>query len=279
MTSVRAVMTPNPVVATVPGMRRDLLKLFLKHPFAGLPVVKSGQKKLVGLVTRAEVLTQPDEDQVALLMNPNPFTTYPEAHVREAARMIFQNNLRMLPVVNGANELVGVLTPADLLGLLQTHRGFVSTYLRRHVVPCFAQTPANVALEIFRSTRARALPLLSESGLLCGILTDADLLAQAQVTDTIVKTVAGAGEDSDEWTWEGLRDVQRLEHATTRIDVPARPVAEFMVQDVVTVRPNAPVGEAARKMLERNLSQLPVVEGEGRVVDLLTDLDLVAALV
>lgn len=278
MTSVREVMTPDPVVATVPSARRELLKLFLQHEFAGYPVVKVGSKKLVGLVTRQRILDQPDEDQVALLMDPNPPTTYPEAHVREAARTLSASRLRTLPVVTSANDLTGVITPADLLEVLRAHRGLVSTFRANRAVPCHESTPANVAMEALRITRASALPVLDSEGLLSGIVTDGDLLSHAEVTDTIVRSVTGIGGDSDEWTWEGLRDVRRLEHAQTRIDMPRRPVADFMVREVQTVLPTATVGEAAHKMLAGRLSQLPVVDGENRLVDLLYDLDLVAAL-
>lgn len=278
MTSVRDVMTEKPVAATVPSSRRDLMPLFLKHGHAGFPVVRAGSQKLLGLVTRHDILSQPDEDQVALLMNPNPLTTYPTAHVREAARMLRHGQARTLPVVTNENDLVGILTPADLLEVLRGQAGPVSPHLGRRHVPVHRGTPAPVAFEILRSTRVGALPVLGDDGALCGILTDGDLLERAEVTDTIVHTVAGIAAEGDEWTWEGLRDVRRLQHATTRIDLPPRPVGDFMVADVVTVMPQTSVGQAAARMLEGNFSQLPVVDGEGRVVDLLTDVDLLGVL-
>ncbi len=48
---------------------------------------------------------------------------------------------------------------------------------------------------------------------------------------------------------------------------------EIMTHRVVTIGPDATVGEAARMMLERNVSCLPVVDERGRLVGILTHTD------
>jgi CBS domain-containing protein len=50
--------------------------------------------------------------------------------------------------------------------------------------------------------------------------------------------------------------------------------AELMTRDLVTVRPEAPLADAIRLMLEHRVSGLPVVEEGGRLVGLLTEGDL-----
>ncbi len=47
-----------------------------------------------------------------------------------------------------------------------------------------------------------------------------------------------------------------------------------MSTQVMTVRPDSPVRDAARLMLERNISGLPVVDTSGRVVGIVTEHDL-----
>ena len=51
-------------------------------------------------------------------------------------------------------------------------------------------------------------------------------------------------------------------------------VADFMTREVVTVRPDTPVLIAARQMLERKISGLPVVDDAGCVVGIVTEHDL-----
>jgi CBS domain-containing protein len=51
-------------------------------------------------------------------------------------------------------------------------------------------------------------------------------------------------------------------------------VGEFMTAQVVTIHPDSPVRDAARLMLERKISGLPVVDATGHVVGILTEHDL-----
>jgi len=50
---------------------------------------------------------------------------------------------------------------------------------------------------------------------------------------------------------------------------------DVMTADVVTVRPTTPVAEAARLMVDRRISGLPVVTEEGRLVGIVSQADLV----
>ena len=49
---------------------------------------------------------------------------------------------------------------------------------------------------------------------------------------------------------------------------------DIMVREVVTATPELSVGTAARRMLEHRIGCLPVVEGRGRLVGILTDADI-----
>ena len=51
-------------------------------------------------------------------------------------------------------------------------------------------------------------------------------------------------------------------------------VSDFMTREVVTVRPDTPVLIAARQMLERKISGLPVVDAAGCVVGIVSEHDL-----
>jgi len=52
--------------------------------------------------------------------------------------------------------------------------------------------------------------------------------------------------------------------------------AEFMTVNVVTLRPDTPVKVAAATMAERNIASAPVVDESGRLVGMLSELDLLA---
>lgn len=52
-------------------------------------------------------------------------------------------------------------------------------------------------------------------------------------------------------------------------------ISELMTREVITVHPDTPVVEIARKMLQHNISGVPVVERDGRLVGIVTEADLV----
>src|SRR5688572_19396536 len=111
-------MDPSPPTAEVPSARADLVALFTKLRVRGIAVVKAGSKKLAGVVLRTDLLRDPDETQVSLIMNPNPYTMYMQAPMREAAAALVQTQMPLLPVVTGSNDLVGVVSTESCLQAL-----------------------------------------------------------------------------------------------------------------------------------------------------------------
>ena len=74
-----------------------------------------------------------------------------------------------------------------------------------------------------------------------------------------------------------FKEIYRLafQHALERLnrDVSA---AEIMTRDVVTVNPDTPVAEVAAAMGRRGISGLPVVDGENKVVGMISEKDFLA---
>jgi len=53
-------------------------------------------------------------------------------------------------------------------------------------------------------------------------------------------------------------------------------IRDLMTKDVITIGPEAPLKEAARRMLEARVSGLPVTDAEGNLVGIVTEADFVA---
>ena len=56
-------------------------------------------------------------------------------------------------------------------------------------------------------------------------------------------------------------------------------VAEVMHSPVVTISPGEPLSEAARKMIDQRIGGLPVMDSDGEMVGILTETDLLRALI
>src|SRR3990170_6632040 len=112
---VRDVMVREVAFSELPGSRDEVLEILKSKHISGVPIVKSGE--LVGIVTRTDLLKNPEEEQIALIMTRNPVTISPGKSIAEAARVILENNIRRLPVVEDS-KLLGILTIADIVGAI-----------------------------------------------------------------------------------------------------------------------------------------------------------------
>jgi len=56
-------------------------------------------------------------------------------------------------------------------------------------------------------------------------------------------------------------------------------VSEVMHSPVVTIKPGEPLSEAARQMIDNRIGGLPVLDANGQVIGILTETDLLRALI
>lgn len=106
------IMNPKVIYATLPSNRQKVLQLFKEHGISAVPVLKEG--KLVGIVTRKDLLRKIDEDQLALLMTPNPVTVSVEDSIEKVVSILSTTPFRRLPVLDG-ERLAGIITVRDIV--------------------------------------------------------------------------------------------------------------------------------------------------------------------
>ena len=109
-----------------------------------------------------------------------------------------------------------------------------------------------IADDIMKLGRIRHLPVLGGDGRLVGILSQRDLFRGA-----LARTL-GYGEHAQQKLFGILR------------------VKEVMTNDPETIEPDAPAAEAARRLVEKKIGCLVVVDGGG-LAGILTETDFVAA--
>jgi CBS domain-containing protein len=272
-------MTSNPIVAQVPGSRAEVLKIMVQHNLTGLPVVRRNDGSLAGMITREDIFDRPDEEQAAMIMQREHPSISPKASVEEAAKLLVEGTTRHLPVVEG-NRLVGILTPTDLLCIVEK-RGIdspVETVIRSPCVPIFQESPLAVASIILKVSKSSALPVLDEHGRLTGIVTDRDIFNKSYVEGAEAVSEMGL-EEEDHWSWDGLRNVMKLWYEVSKIELPGMPIREIMVKDPITVFKKTAISEAARIMRKNDFGQLPVRDNKDRLLAMIYDHDIISVLI
>ena len=118
-----------------------------------------------------------------------------------------------------------------------------------HPVTVTPETSLHDALRAMREAKVRRLPVLGKAGKLVGIVLEKDLLYASPSPATSLS-------------------VYELNYLVSKITV-----NELMTRDVVTVGEDCPLEEAARIMVDNNISGLPVMRGD-TLVGMITESDL-----
>jgi acetoin utilization protein AcuB len=132
----------SPAVTIIPDTSlQAALNLMHEHRFRRLPVVDE-KGRLVGIVSERDLLyaSPPPatllsglelnyvltERRVDEIMTRNVLTATPDTFVEDAARLMVDNKVGGLPVVEGDNHVVGVITETDVF------RAFIELYRAGH---------------------------------------------------------------------------------------------------------------------------------------------------
>ncbi len=276
---IEDVMSTDLIVGYVPGTVKDALKILAKHNVSGMPILKKGTKNVVGVVTRTDIFRNSDEEQLALIMSDKVHLVEKEQDVKVAAKLLYQNRIHGLPVVNKRKQIVGIISPTDILkSLSERKREVAEKYYTNMVVPVYEETPINIVMEIINITSENALPVINDDLKLAGIVSDGDLFKLSHIKESVSRSDMGIGDDEDQWTWEGIRDTIRLYYSTSKVDLPSVAVKEVMVKNVVKAFKNTSISEIAQKMVKNNISHVPIVDESERLIGMVSDIDLMACM-
>ncbi len=119
------------------------------------------------------------------------------------------------------------------------------------------------ATEMLIGKAYRALPVVDAERRVVGILTDGDLLARLDLPDASLQRALTEAELNRELAL--LRDSGQT-------------VADLMVSPVITVTEDTPIADAVRVMTERGIKRLPVVDHKGKLVGMVSRVDVLRAL-
>jgi CBS domain-containing protein len=278
--NVEEIMSKELIVGYVPGTVEEALDILSKNDVSGIPVLKKGTDLIKGVVTRTDIFKNAEEDQLAMVMNEEYISVKPKDTIEKAAKILHEERIHGLPVVSSKGQIEGIISPREILKVLvqQKHEETVESVATTRVVPVYKETPINIVMEIINITNENALPVLDEHRKVIGIVSDGDIFKLSQIKEEIEESKMGIGDDEDQWTWEGIRDTVRMYHSTSEVSLPMEPVEKVMIKEVKTATKRTPICDVAKMMTKHDISHVPLVNSEDRLVGMVTDIDLMACL-
>ncbi len=274
---VKDVMSKDVVSVSVPGSRDKALEAIVKGGVSLLPVIKEGTKKLVGILTRSDLITNPDEEQIAMLMSRDLVTVELNDSLEDVAEKMVNNNVRRIPVVDG-EDLVGIITAFDMVSAAISEMDIkdpVEKYMITTVPTAWDQTPLNVAFEIMSHFGLKSLIGLDKNGELSGILTETDFISESEVISERTEHSSSVGTEGDKWSWDST-SVLYIEK--NKLKFTDKVLHEVSSKKITTANTKTKVSTCAERMKSLNVEQLPVLGINGELVGLVRASDLIKAL-
>ncbi len=139
----------------------------------------------------------------------------------------------------------------------------VKEIMTRDTVSLNAEDTIHEALTLMGENRVSALPVLDRRERCIGILSTADLVDMTRDVDEDLQQLDLVDPVSQKFLIDKLADSLGSEKVQT-----------YMSESVTTVGPETLVGKATREMLRNRVHHLPVVDTDGRLVGILSTLDL-----
>jgi CBS domain-containing protein len=122
-----------------------------------------------------------DDIFVARLMSTDLHTASPETPVEEAARILIENDVGSLPIVDEADRLVGILTTTDFVTVVANSQPkaetTVSEYMTTDVVTTSLQESIRDVADVMIEHGFHHVPVVDEDRVVIGMLSTADLAA------------------------------------------------------------------------------------------------------
>jgi CBS domain-containing protein len=310
---VEEIMTRDVATIAPEAPLTEVVEKLLNKDYTALPVVDAAGQ-VVGIVSDTDLLQRGDMEvslslkkaldpdvartllarlrrstrTVSQIMTREPTTTRAQAYISEAARLMAKRKLKRLPVVDGDNRLLGIVSRLDILKVLAA--GYLpqgAASQRSGIKPVNPRTVADVmdpnvptvspqtllaeVLAFLAGTRVKRAVVVDAERRVKGIISDTDL-----VTRMSPETHPGILEQLVSKLPLGHRSAEALIHLQK---ARGKTAADVMTEPVITVRSDESIGTALALSAEKHIKRFPVVDPEGKLVGIVGREELLSALV
>ncbi len=127
----------------------------------------------------------------------DPVTLHPDATIGEALRLMKENRIGGIPIVDAGHKLVGILTNRDLRFETNYKATVSSVMTKEGLITAPEGTDLKKAELIFKKNKVEKLPVVNKAGKLIGLITFSDILKLKShphaVKDSFGRLLVGAG--------------------------------------------------------------------------------------
>lgn len=151
--------------------------------------------KNMTITQQAEQVRKVKRSENGLILD--PITLHPDATIGEALKLMKENKIGGIPIVDKDKTLVGILTNRDLRFELNPRQKVSSVMTSQNLITAPEGTDLKKAEQLFKNTKVEKLPVVDKKGRLTGLITFGDILKLTSyphaVKDEFGRLLVGAG--------------------------------------------------------------------------------------
>ena len=151
--------------------------------------------KNMSIVQQCEQVRKVKRSESGLILD--PLTLTPDSTVGEALKMMRENKIGGIPIIDQQQKLVGILTNRDLRFEINPKEKVSSVMTKENLITAPEGTDLKKAELIFKKNKIEKLPVVNKAGKLIGLITFGDILKLKShpnaVKDEYGRLLVGAG--------------------------------------------------------------------------------------
>ena len=264
-------------VVTIPPTMSiiEAVKTMLGHGFRRLPVADAGTNRLKGIVTSQDIvdflgggqrnlivknkfkgnLLAAVNSSISEIMEENVISLNVKDSLKDALNTMLKENIGGIPITDGEDRVKAIVSERDFVFLLSgiVTGKTVEEYMSKKIVTAPSGMSVGAATKSMIDNGFRRLPVLRDD-VLIGIITASDIMRFLGSGDMFERLVTG-----------NAREVFNV------------PVSTLVRRDIIFIKSDVDLGEAASVMLDKNVGSLPVLE-DGELKGIITERDFVRAI-
>lgn len=251
------------------------VKTMLSHGFRRLPVADAGTNRIKGIITSKDIVDFLGGGQRSLIiknkfkgnilaavngsvseiMEENVVSLNMKDSLKDALNIMLKENVGGIPITDEENRVKAIVSERDFVFLLSgiVTGKTIEGYMSKKLVTAPSGMSVGEAARSMINNGFRRLPVLRDN-VLIGIITASDIMGFLGSGDMFERLVTG-----------NMREVFNV------------PVSTLVRRDIIYMKSDVDLGEAAGVMLDKNVGSLPILE-EGELKGIITERDFVRAI-
>ena len=267
----------------------DVRNVMVKYNI-GRVIIVDNHNKALGIITEKDIarfLYQEvpnrhlNEIRLDKVMSKNLITVTEEQDVISCAKIMLQNNISSIIVVNNQKNddgyLKGIFTKTDLVESYARQyigKNSVAKYMTKRVFTVAPDETIHAALTLMINNKVSRIVIVTKNNKPVGIITGHDLLP--------IGASFGTGTNRSYWTIQE-KSIGKRKREREHIFIPSGIKEMFLARDVMTYDPivitkDSDLAEAALIMMRNRISGIPVIDLDNGLAGIVTKTDIIRAL-